>query len=122
MQRALQVRTKSLGSAIGTLRSVSLHGRNRAGLWLDRTGQRVNVKFENEHIPGVRELLGRRVMIKGELDRNSSGQLLAIKFKRADVLPTRDESPRLSSYTGICPDITDGRSIPEHLEIIRGAS
>ncbi len=43
---ALQARRISLGSVIGTLDSVSVHRRKRAGLWTARDGRRVEVTFD----------------------------------------------------------------------------
>ncbi|GGM19977.1 hypothetical protein [Micromonospora yangpuensis] len=42
---ALKVRRQSIGSVIGTLDSIYLHGQRRAGLWQERTNRRLDVTF-----------------------------------------------------------------------------
>lgn len=110
----------SLGSVIGTLDSVSVHRRNRAGLWTDRGGRRVEVTFRNDQQIEITSMLGRRVEIWGRLSRNASDQALSVQTRSITPLRSPAQARPLSELRGIAPDLTGGAEVSEYLERLRG--
>lgn len=119
---AVKARSTSLGSVIGTLDSISVHKRKRAGLWTARGGRRVEVKFDDEHLDNVALLLGRRVEVWGRLSRNSDDQVLSVQARRFITLQQPDEGRRLADLRGIAPNLTGGAGVDVYLEQLRGTS
>ncbi len=119
---AVQTRFSSLGSVVGTLDSISVHNRKRAGLWTARDGRRVEVTFEAEHLDDVASLLGRQVEVWGRLSRNADDQVLAVQARRFIGLRRPGEGRRLIELRGIAPNLTSGEDVDHYLERLRGTS
>ena len=119
---ALRTRYTSLGSVIGTLDSVSVHKSKRAGLWTDRGGRRVEVRFDPEHLDDVASLLGQRVEVWGRLSRNADDQVLSVQARRFSGLRRPSEGRRLAELRGIAPKLTGGEDVERYLEHLRGTS
>lgn len=121
-RRAVRTRHSSLGSVTGTLDSVSVHRSKRAGLWTDRGGRRVEIRFDTEHLNEVATLLGQRVEVWGRLSRNADDQVISVQARRFIELPHRDEGRQLSDLRGIAPNLTGGEDVALYLERLRGTS
>lgn len=117
LHAALKVRRESIGSVTGTVGSITVHGRNRAGLWADRDDARVLVTFTDEQTPMIREALGDRVLVRGRLRRNSNGQLIGVTMRDLEPLSSAEAAP-LGSLTGLAPDLTGGQTTREYLQDI----
>lgn len=113
LRSATKATHDSIGSVVGTIGSVTIHGRNRAGLWPER-GPRVDVQFDKDRLNEISNALGRRVQVAGLLERNARGQLLRVRLRRLEILPTLD-ADQPSGLAGVYPDITGGRSAVEHV-------
>ncbi|MGQ0779459.1 MAG: hypothetical protein ACT4NY_34420 [Pseudonocardiales bacterium] len=120
IRTARKTRYSSLGSVIGRLDSVSVHGRNRAGLWTDRGGLRVEVTFDDDQQIEIASMLGRRVEIWGPLTRAANDQALSVRVRSITPLRNPAEARPLSELRGIAPDLTDGAEVREYLEGLRG--
>ena len=119
---AMKARFNSLGSVIGTLDSVSVHRRKRAGLWTTRGGRRVEVAFEAEQLDDVASLLGQHIEVWGRLSRNADDQVLSVQARRFERLRRPEEGRRLSELRGIAPNLTGGVRVDQYLERLRGTS
>jgi len=102
-RKALNPQYISVGSVTGTLESINLHEKRQAGLWTDRTGRRVPVAFDERHEDAVRDLLGKRVEVWGELRRNVFGDLLSVRLQRYEVLPSSGDDLPLTALIGLAP-------------------
>ncbi|MCM4077458.1 hypothetical protein [Paractinoplanes hotanensis] len=121
LNATLKVRRESIGSAIGTLDTVTLHGKREAALWEERTSTRVVVHFGADDLETVRAALGQRVEISGRLIRDFGDRLLAVRMRSIEVLPNAADAP-VTGLIGMSPDMIGDRSPEEHLEELRGAS
>ena len=61
----------------------------------------------------------RRVVMSGALHRNADGQKERVEVTKILALPEAHELPSLDELVGSLPDITGGRSVEEHLRILR---
>lgn len=120
LREAIKPTGQTIGSMIGTLGSVSVRSRRRAGLWPARGGARVEVRFREDQQRLVADALGNRAQISGRLHRNSRGQLLRIDMRRLEVLP--DPNLLLSDLQGRARGMTEGRGALEHLRRLREPS
>ncbi|MGV9805561.1 hypothetical protein [Micromonospora chersina] len=119
---ALKVRRQSIGSLIGMLDTVSLHQKREAGLWLERTGERVPVTFDATQTGQVTASLGKRVEISGRITRDLDDRLQGIKMRSLTVLPDKAATTPASDLIGLDPDLTGGSTPEDYLREIRGAS
>ena len=104
---ATRAKRTSIGSVVGRLDSLNVHGsRHEARLWPDRGGKAVVVHFPDSLVDQVRDEVGRRVEARGRLVRDYRGQPITLQLKTIKRLRTRDESPRLATGAGIAPEAT----------------
>lgn len=122
--RALRTKYRSIGSVVGTIRSVTLQSGRSAGLWLDgrNKNHRVKVVFAESDLELVRRAFGRRVVVRGELSRNAKGQILKVDMRSIEVLPTADQAPPLTDLVGGHPGITEGLGSVEYVRKFRDAA
>ena len=122
LNAALQERRHSIGSLIGRLDTISVHQRPLAGLWHERSGERVQVIFDQAQTDQVTAALGKRVEVAGRITRTLDDRLVDIRMRSVEVLPDIGEGPRLTDLAGLDPDFTGGIDPEEYLREIRGAS
>ncbi|NBE80295.1 hypothetical protein [Micromonospora rubida] len=118
LSTALRVRRQSIGSVIGTLDAITLHGQRRAGLWHERTNRRIEVTFTATQMDQVRAALGQRVEVSGRLIRAIDDELLSVKLRDLEILPS---SPA-TDLIGLDPGFTNGADPVDYVREIRGAS
>lgn len=119
---ALQERRHSIGSLIGRLDTISVHHRPQAGLWHERTGERVTVTFDQSQTDQVTAALGKRVEVAGRITRTLDDRLVDLRMRSVEILPDFRDGPQLSSLAGLDPDFTGGLDPDDYLREIRGAS
>ncbi|MEW2384503.1 hypothetical protein AB0873_20765 [Micromonospora sp. NPDC047707] len=115
---AVKTRRHSIGSVIGRLDAISLHDRREAGLWHERTGERIAVTFDPSQMDEIRAALGKRVEIAGRLTRDAEDRPLSVKMRSLEVL---QDAP-VTDLIGLDPNLTGGRDPVDYLREIRGAS
>ena len=86
-----------------TREPAGLRGRGGPSLGRDRAGRRVPVAFDERHEDAVRDLLGKRVEVWGELRRNVFGDLLSVRLQRYEVLPSSGDDLPLTALIGLAP-------------------
>ncbi|MCM0619443.1 hypothetical protein [Nocardioides bruguierae] len=119
--RAMQPNHESIGSVLGHLGSISVRGKRRAaGVWPERGGGRVEVRFTADQLDEVRAAVGhKRVLVSGRLRRNDHGQLIRVSMRQIQVLSTTGTQTLLR---GAGPDITGELGTVEYLRSIRESS
>ncbi|MER7164482.1 hypothetical protein ABT336_00165 [Micromonospora sp. NPDC000207] len=118
LSAALKVRRQSIGSVIGTLDSIYLHGQRRAGLWQERTNRRLEVTFTTAQTDQVRAALGHRVEVAGRVIRAIDDSLVSVKMRTLEVLG----HGAVSDLIGLDLDFTEGVDPVDYVREIRGAS
>jgi hypothetical protein len=122
LEVAVKVRRESVGSIIGTIGSITVKGRNVAGLWPDRGGPRVQLWFTDEQMPVLRDALSSRVQVSGLIRRNMAGQAIGVTVRRLECLPSYGEGKPVTGIVGLAPSLTGDRSTLDFLDEIRGVS
>lgn len=121
LNATLKVRRESIGSVIGTLDTVTLHGKREAALWDERSLRRIVVYFAPQEIDQVRHALGRRVEISGRLVRDFEDRTLSVRMRNIEILPEAADAPA-TGLIGMSSDMIGDQTPEEHLEELRGAS
>jgi hypothetical protein len=111
---------ESVGSVTGTLGSITVKGRNVAGLWPDRGGPRVHLWFTDEQMPELRDALASRVQVSGLIRRDGTGRAVGVSVRRVERLPARGAGRPLTGLVGLVPSLTGDLSTLDFLDEIRG--
>jgi hypothetical protein len=122
LDAAVDVRRESVGSIVGTVGSITVKGRNIAGLWPDRGGPRVPLWFTDEQTSMMRDAFASRVQVSGLVRRNIAGQAVGVTVRRLERLPSHGAGKPLTGLVGLAPSLTGDRSTQAFLDEIRGTS
>lgn len=111
---------ESQGSIVGSLDSIAVHKSHEFRVWDEFTGRAVTCKFRKDMLDQVRESLKRRVLVYGTVKRNS--QSLPVNVMVSGIEAQLDESqlPTIQEMSGLVDDLTEGATLEEHLEDLRG--
>jgi hypothetical protein len=120
LSAGVRLRARSIGSAIGRIETATLRQRREASLWLERTDKRVAIAFEARDVDTIRAAWGRRVEVRGVLERDHDGQLVRVRMRQLDILAEQTDSPALSDLIGLDPGLTGGSEPGDYLRGIRG--
>lgn len=109
-------RHQVIGSVVGMLEGLNMHGRREAGLYEEIDNRRVVVTFPETLYERVRAALRTRVEALGVLTEDTDGRPLRVRLHSLEAMPSDDELPTLSSLVGAVPSLTDGLSAAQYLE------
>lgn len=110
-----RARQRTIGSVVGQLDSVNVHGKREASLWSELDRRRVVVTFPEAAWPQVHAAMRRRVEVFGVVTEDADGRPERIRLQELEVLPGDDELPTLSSVFGTV-DLPEGVTPEQHLE------
>lgn len=105
-----------IGSVIGTLESLNVHGKREASLYNELDRRRVVVSFPEVDYTRVHAALRRRVEIFGMVQEDPNGRPLRLRLQDLTVMRADDELPTLGSLAGSMPNLTRDTTAEEHLE------
>lgn len=105
-----------IGSVIGTLESLNVHGKREASLYNELDRRRVVVSFPEVDYTRVHAALRRRVEIFGMVQEDPDGRPLRLRLQDLTVMRGDDELPTLGSLAGSMPNLTRDTTAEEHLE------
>ncbi|MGA5019778.1 hypothetical protein [Streptomyces sp. BJ20] len=122
LRAATRARLRTFGSRRGRLSGLveERHRRPRAVLRTEVGNEVVPVYFDDDLDTELRRAWRRdRVEITGEITENAHGQVVRMRAREIELLPTE---PRLSDdelRAGFWPDMTDGRDSVDYVEALR---
>ena len=122
LDQLIPVKYRSLGSAEGTLETISIHGSPRFTIYHSRTKKAIRCDIpttESKLLGRAKEALGRRVYASGRLERNARGEPIRIKAEHLRILRERDELPTIAELGGKYPDFTGGLTSEEYVRRMR---
>lgn len=108
-------RHQVIGSVVGMLDGLNVHGRREAGLYDEMDNRRVVVSFAEALYERVHGAMRTRVEAFGLLTEDADGRPLRIRLRNLAAMPPDAELPTLSSLVGAVPALTGGLSAPEYL-------
>lgn len=111
---------KALGTIEGTIEMVTIHERRQFNLYDALTHQAIACYFHPEMFESVKEALGKRVGVYGEIRTTRTGEIRSITAKEVNVFPSREELPQTDDIVGILPEMTHGLEIEEYIKRLHG--
>lgn len=109
---------KALGTIEGIIEMITIHERRLFNLYEALTHQAIPCYFQPELFESVKDALGKRVGVYGEIRITRAGEIRSITPKELTVFPSREDLPQTDDILGILPDITHGLDIEDYIERI----
>ena len=112
---------ESLGSAEGTLETVSIHRGRRFVIYHSRTKKaiRCDIPSESDVLDQARAALGNRVVVGGRLHTNARGEPVRISVEKLRTLKEESGLPSIASLGGRYPDLTGNLTTEEYIRSLR---
>ena len=89
-------------------------------MWDDFSGRVVTCKFRQDMLDEVKEGLKHRVLVYGTLKRNAQSLPVSITVSEIEALPDESQLPTIEEMSGLIDDMTEGSTLMEYLEDLRG--
>ena len=106
------------GSILGSLDVLSVHRAPFVTVYGDH-GDVVRCFMSPDQIDEAKDLLGKRVLVVGEITTNRLGNMVSINVDNLYLAPRRNNKP-LSETAGSMPDFTGGLSTEAYVSEMRG--
>jgi hypothetical protein len=119
--KLLSIRRTSIGSVEGRLEGINIHRNLRVILYHAVTKRAVSCLFDPLQLDLVKNALGKRVVVSGELKKNLNGDTVRIEHPQLEVLEGRNrfQLPDVGEIGK--PDFEEAETTREYMELIRGA-
>lgn len=112
-------KTKSVGSVLGRLESISVHKNNEIRVWDENSGKPIRCTYPRELEEIVKATLRERVLVSGLVSYNALGQPISVGVRELVRYPAADELPSIEDVTGLIDDVTGGATLRDYLAHIR---
>lgn len=109
----------STGSVEGTLEMITLHDRSYFRVYDSIHGMGVPCYFEPTLLENVRQGIGRRVSVEGNIQSDRNGKIRSLRVARFRLLPDEDHLPTPSQMRGLVKGMTEGQPAEEYLRNLR---
>jgi hypothetical protein len=119
--KLLAPHSKAIGSVVGKLEVISVHGPPRFNVYDAATKKAVRCRFEQERLDEVAAALGKKVVVTGIVYRNSRGDPIRVERPSVRLLPDDADLPTTRALIGLAPDIAGDLSAEEHIRHLRDA-
>jgi len=116
VQQLIGVKYVIIGSVVGDLDAITVHKANEFRIWDENTGKPVRCFFSSDQEDMVKDLLRRRVLVRGDLSVNNLGQPISIQVETIDQ--ATETLPTISQMSGLISDFTGGKSLAEYMRDI----
>jgi len=105
-----------IGSVVGRLDSLNVHGKREASLWNELDQRRVVVTFAEDAYSQVYAALRRRVEVFGLVQEDADGRPLRVRLQDLELLARDEDLPTLRSLAGSMPTLTGALTPEDYLE------
>ena len=106
---------KSIGSVEGNIETISVHGGSYCNIYEVSSGRKIRCEFSMEIFESIKNALGKRAILCGEVRSNKKGYAVSIKARAIRVFKDPSELPKVDDIFGIDPDFTDGLDSAEYV-------
>jgi hypothetical protein len=119
ISRLTQPKTKSVGSVLGKLDTISVHHANEIRVWDENTNRPVRCRYPNELEETVKSSLRERVLVSGVVSYNAFGQATAVDVATLVPYGRNEDLPTIEQMVGLIDDVTGGVGLKKYLEHLR---
>lgn len=124
LQQLIPEAYKSVGSIEGVMEAISVHKRHFFIVYENLFGKAVTCEFHGlELLDKVKESLGRRVLVRGIVSRNSRSEPRSVRLESESDFQVFEHDLKVLPFRllgGTDPRFTGGLSTEEHIRRIRG--
>ncbi len=110
---------QSFGSVEGTLEMISIHKPARFNVYHSISLRAVRCNLREEDIAGVKDALGRRVVVSGLVSYNVKDEPKSIMVEELEVIPRENELPTIDKFVGSDPNYTGDITTEEYIRSMR---
>jgi hypothetical protein len=117
-------RYESVGAVVGSLDSITVHNGYEFRVWNEVNGRAVRCRFplDEELLNRVKDYLGKRVMVYGDLKANAQGEATVVQVEGFEPYSSDVELPTIEEMSGLVDDITGGLSLADYMKELRNGS
>lgn len=110
-----------IGSVVGRLEQINVHGNNRTfHVYPTFDEPAVKCEFEERHREQIVQALDKYVEIFGTLTYKARSQFPHhISVDRIEIFLKESQLPTLDDFSGVAPNITEGKTIEDYLQEVR---
>lgn len=116
-----ETRYESVGSIVGSLDMITVHRGSEFRVWEEVEDRAVRCMFPDNMLEQVKDILGMRVMVYGELKANYKGQTTSVQVQGFERYTDEKDLPAIEEVSGLVEDFTDGETLKDYLDDIRSA-
>jgi hypothetical protein len=109
------VKSRSFGSVVGKLDSISVHRGNEFRVWDEQSNRPVRCTFGAQQEGLAKELLRHRVIVTGMINADRSGRPLSLKVETLNGAELKD-LPTIEEMKGLIPNFTGGLTLHDFFE------
>lgn len=116
----IQVKT-SIGSVTGKIDRINTRGGCEFGLIDETEKHPVRVIFQISQLEEIKQLVGKRVLVRGELTRNQQGRKESLQMRRIEEIEDHADLPTVDDLVGIWQAPRQAMSAEEIVQEMRRA-
>lgn len=123
-----QINRTAVGSVEGMLEEINVHRKARSReqklrsvVYHSSTNRAITCLFEPDKLETVKDALGHRVIVFGELQKNLKGETMRVVLERLEIAENkkRFQMPDVGGVLGV-PDFENAETTEEYMRRIRG--
>jgi hypothetical protein len=110
---------EGVGSVLGRLEAISVHGTNEIRVWDENSGRPVVCVYPESLEEDLKKNLRKRVIAFGLVSFNATGQPIAVALEGVDPYPEVDTLPTIEQVSGLIKNLRGGLTLKEYMEKLR---
>lgn len=111
----------SIGSVTGKIDRINTRGGCEFGLIDETEKHPVRVIFQTNQLEEIKQLVGKRVCVRGELTRNQQGRKESLQMRRIEKIEDHADLPTVDDLVGILQTPHQTMSAEEIVQEMRRA-
>ncbi len=119
IHRLVGTKSKSTGSVLGRLDTISVHRHNEIRIWDDNHQRPITCRYPAALEETVKASLRQRVLVSGVVSYNEIGRATAVDVSLIAPYPDDAELPSVERMQGSVSNMTGGESLADYLEHLR---
>ena len=119
IEQLIGVKYKGFGSVAGNLDAITIHNKNEFRIWNENTEKSITCLFSPNLLKKVKDLLGEKVLVYGEVYSNQRGDPISIVVDGMELKTPQDELPTIKEMSGLVKNMYEGKTLKEYLEDIK---
>jgi hypothetical protein len=127
VHRLLPIKRTAIGSVEGMLEEINIHRRAgskdakfKSAVYHSVTNKAITCLFNDQQMDEVKNALGKRVLVFGQLQKNIAGNTLRVEMDHLEILENKKRFTLPDMGELESPDFENAQSTEEYMRTIRG--